>query len=309
MKIIFAGSSQFSIPALEEISSYKKHQVLLAISQPPKPKGRKQISVDTPLAMAAQFLEIPIFCPQDINSSQSIERIRSEAADIIVTASYGAFLGRTLRRICPYGAINLHPSLLPKYRGPSPIRTALLSGDKVTGSSIFKLSAKMDAGPILMQKELDILPAENYTMLEIRLANLAAQMLAKYLNDPDSYEPKAQDHSLASYTSMLDKDDLHLNFAHSAQDICKKIRAYTDEPGAYVIFRGKMLKILGAKPTDTSSNEAPGKITGIFPNEGFSISTASQDLMILKVQAAGKKQMEAHKFILGARLSLSERIE
>ncbi len=309
MKIIFAGSSDFAIPALEEIASHREHKILLAISQPAKPKGRRQIMEDTPLAQAAQMLGIPLFCPDNINDQHNIERLREEAADILITASYGAFLGRTLRNLFPYGAINLHPSLLPEYRGPSPVRAAILAGDSITGNSIFRLAAKMDAGPLLMQEKLDIFPNEDYGALEQRLALLASEMLIKYLQQPQSYPAVKQDDGRATYSRMLNKEDLHLDFSLPAEQIQRRIRAYAPEPGAWVSFKDKMLKILQAEQGEKNSKAAPGQITSIVHNKGFCLSTADKELLILRVQAAGKKQMDAWSYHLGARLNTGERIE
>ncbi|MDD3535630.1 MAG: methionyl-tRNA formyltransferase, partial [Candidatus Cloacimonetes bacterium] len=149
MRIVYFGSHENAIPALEEIKALRRHKLELVISQPPKKQGRKLQEEDTPLAQAAQFMGLPLYTPKDVNTPEAIARIAAIAPDLIVTASYGAFLGRELRKLPVYGAINLHPSLLPKYRGASPIRAALLAGDKVSGNSIFSMSAKMDAGDIL----------------------------------------------------------------------------------------------------------------------------------------------------------------
>ncbi|MCK9557367.1 MAG: methionyl-tRNA formyltransferase [Candidatus Cloacimonetes bacterium] len=309
MKIIFAGSSDFAIPALEEIASSKEHKIVLAVSQPAKPKGRKQVIEDTPLARTAQKLGIPLFCPENINEPDSIRRLQESGAEMLVTASYGAFLGRTVRNLCPFGAINLHPSLLPKHRGPSPVRAAILVGDTLTGNTIFRLAAKMDAGAILMQQELKIMPNEDHGNLEQRLALLAAKMLSDYLNNPDRYTPKEQDHARSTYSNLLAKEDLRLDFSQPAEQIMRRVRAYAPDPGAYIVFKGRMLKILQAEISANTHDASPGQITGIVHNKGFCLSTADDELLILRVQAAGKKQMDAWAYHLGARLKIGERIE
>jgi methionyl-tRNA formyltransferase len=309
MKIVFAGSSEFAISALEELHAEPAHTVLLAISQPPRPKGRKQLLEATPLAQAAQSLGIPTFCPEDVNSPDSLAKLAELEAEILITASYGAFLGKTLRKLYPHPAINLHPSLLPLHRGPSPIRAAILAGQQFTGTSIFRLSQKMDAGPILIREQLEIEPNEDYSSLHTRLANQAARLLLCYLQKPSDFPEHKQDHALATYSRMVVKDDLHLNFKQPAELLNRQIRAYACEPGAYVNFRDKQLKILQAEITATRSVKEAGSISGIFPGTGFSISTADYDLKILMVQSAGKKQMDARQFILGARLEIGERIE
>lgn len=307
MQIIFAGSSEFGIPALEKLHVLRDFELLLAISQPARPKGRKQLLEDTPLCQAAKHLGIPTFCPEDVNAPASLRKLAEYPADILVTASYGAFLGKTLRGMYPK-AINLHPSLLPLYRGPSPIRAAILAGDAVSGNTIFKLSNKMDAGPILIQEQLEILPDEDYGSLHARLANQAAEMLIRYLRQPAEYPEIKQDHSRASYSRMVEKPDLHLDVSLPAAELSHRIRAYAPDPGAYVMFRDKMLKLLRAEICATHIQAKPGTIVGIDPARGFMLSTGDAALWITRLQAAGKKIMDARDYLLGARLEIGEMI-
>jgi len=307
MKIVFAGSSEFAIPALESIISSKAHSLALVISQPPRPKGRNKKLQDTALAARALDYSLELFCPEDINSAESVERIMAHKADILITASYGAFVGKSLRRGFPMKAVNLHPSLLPKYRGSSPIRAALLSGDSVTGVSIFRLTAKMDAGDILMQEQLEILPNENYSGLHDRLAILAAKMLISYLDDPDKVKPIPQDHTQATFTKKVQKSDLILDFNISAKALQNQIRAYSLEPGAFTYFRGQPLKILEAELVPDKLSYPPGVIFEIIKNQGFIVSTSDGALLVRKVQPAGKKIMDAWAYHLGARLEAGQR--
>ncbi|HQB97662.1 MAG TPA: methionyl-tRNA formyltransferase [Candidatus Cloacimonadota bacterium] len=307
MKIIFAGSSEFGIPALEKLHVLRDFELLLAISQPARPKGRKQLLEDTPLCQSANHLGIPTFCPEDVNDPASLRKLAEYPADILVTASYGAFLGKTLRGMYPK-AINLHPSLLPLYRGPSPIRAAILAGDAVSGNTIFRLSNKMDAGPILIQEQLEILPDEDYGSLHARLANQAAEMLIRYLRQPAEYPEIKQDHSRASYSRMVEKQDLHLDVSLPAVELSRRIRAYATDPGAYVMFRDKMLKLLRAEICAAYVQAKPGTIVGIDPARGFMLNTGDAALWITRLQAAGKKIMDARDYLLGARLEIGEMI-
>ncbi|MCD8479396.1 MAG: methionyl-tRNA formyltransferase [Candidatus Cloacimonetes bacterium] len=309
MKIIYAGSSEFAISPLEELKARRLHTIALVISQPARPKGRKLIPEDTPLALAAREMGLELYTPEDINSSEAIARIAAEDADIIITASYGAFLGKSLRVLCRFGAINLHPSLLPRHRGASPIRSALLSGDKLTGNSIFRLVKKMDAGPILMQEKLEIAEHEDYGSLHARLANQAAMMLPRLLDTIESAVATPQNESEATYSRMIHKDDLRLDFALPAITLQNMIRAYAPEPGAFTVFRGKELKILEAEILDSNPDQPPGSICQIIKNIGFSVASADAELMIRKVQAAGKKAMTAWAYSLGARFEPGERID
>ncbi|HQQ67960.1 MAG TPA: methionyl-tRNA formyltransferase [Candidatus Cloacimonadota bacterium] len=308
MRIVFAGSSEYAIPILEELVSTREHEIPLVISQPARPKGRKLQAEDTPLAASARLLDLELYTPEDVNDEESIARITAVGADIIVTASYGAFLGKTLRQICPLGAINLHPSLLPKYRGSSPIRAALLAGERVTGNSIFRLVKKMDAGPLLLQEELAIHDNENYSSLHDRLANHAAQLLPRLLRMVADLPAREQSEEAASYSRMVTKTDLKLDFSHTTAALLRQIRAYSFEPGTYTMFRGRELKILCAQQYADTSKQEPGSICQIIKNEGFTIATGDGEILIRQVQAAGKKRMDAWTFTLGARFTPGERI-
>jgi len=306
VKLIFIGSSEYGIPALEELVSHKEHQILLVISQPSRPKGRKQILEATPLALAAAQLGFEVFTPEDINSEASLTRIKALQPDLIITASYGAFLGRELRKtaLC----LNLHPSLLPQYRGSSPIRTAILNGDTISGNTIFRLIARMDAGPILVQESLSIDEGECYSSLHDRLANHAAMLLMQYLMTPESFPEQPQDESLATYTEMFGKTDTLLHWHNPCNLILNKIRAYAEEPGAYTMFRDKELKILYAQMDSPGSTHEPGTICKIIKNQGFTIAAGDGEILISKVQAAGKRAMDAWAFHLGARLNPGEKV-
>ncbi|MCB5253800.1 MAG: methionyl-tRNA formyltransferase [Candidatus Cloacimonadaceae bacterium] len=308
MKIVFAGSSEFAIPALKALLSAPEHELVLVLSQPPSPQGRRQKLEDTPLAKYAREHSLNIFCPQDVNSEQNVDDILSHKADILITASYGAYLKRRLRQSFALGALNLHPSLLPLYRGASPIRAALLNGDRLSGNTIFKIVARMDAGPVFAQESLKIQEGENYSSLHDRLALQAADMLVGLLPDLPDIQPREQDHAVATFCQKVGKEDLLLDFGRDSLSLQNQIRAYSQSPGAFVRFRDAKLKILQAEPLKSPSELPPGSISEIIKNEGFTICTKDGQLLIRQVQAAGKKIMDAYSYHLGARLQVGERI-
>ena len=308
MKIVFAGSSEYAIPALKALLSSPEHNVLLVLSQPANPKGRKQKLEDTPLTIYAREQGLKVFCPQDVNSIESVDHILGQKADILITASYGAYLKRRLRQGFASGAINLHPSLLPLYRGASPIRTALLNGEKLSGNTIFRIVAKMDAGPILSQETLKIEAGENYSSLHDRLALQASDLLIKLLPVLPDIQAQEQDHEAATFSKKIDKQDLVLDFDRKSKSLENQIRAYSLFPGAFAQFRDTKLKILSAEPTVSPQVFPPGHIIEIVKNNGFAISTKDGQLLVLQVQAAGKKIMNAYSYHLGARLQVGERI-
>lgn len=306
MRLIFAGSSEFAIPALEMLLKSTYHEIAMVISQPARPKGRKRRLEDTPLARYALESSLKLLKPEQINSKETIDMLGALNADLLITASYGAFIGKKVRELCKFGSINLHPSLLPKYRGASPIQSVLLANESITGNSIFMLEKHMDSGPILIQEELEIEGNENYSSLHDRLAIQAAELLKTLLSDFEKYTAKAQDHSLATYTQKIERDDLKLDLSLGAGELLPKIRAFSFEPGAYLLFREKPLKILEAELVQEDSVMPAGSITEIIKNQGFCIATGKHQLRIKTVQAAGKKIMPASAWLLGSRAEVGE---
>ena len=301
-RLIFCGASEFALPALKSLAAAE--YPLLVISIPPKAMGRRLKVQENVVAQAAKELNLPLFCPEDINSEESIHKIAAFAPETIITASFGTFFGKKLRDLCL--CINLHPSLLPLLRGATPIQTALLQGFELTGVSILEMVKKMDAGPVRAQKELPILAVDNYSSLHFKLSELAAQMLLDFLNNPASYPAKEQDHSQATYCSKIDPSDLEIDWSQDAEVIHNQVRAFSTDPGARTFRQGKMLKILSTKVYDKAINSEPGSLHSTVKNTGFIINCGSGTLLITEVQAQGKKQMPAHSYVLGARLQPHE---
>lgn len=276
----------------------------MVISIPPKAMGRRLKVQDNVVAQAAKELKLPLYCPEDINSDESIREIQAFKPDLIITASFGAFFGKRLRDLCL--CINLHPSLLPLLRGATPIQTALLQGLDLTGVSIFEMVKKMDAGPVLMQRELPIPEVDNYSSLHLKLSELAAFMLLDFLRDPAAHPAIEQDDSLATYCTKIEPSDLEIDWSRDAEAIHNQVRAFSSEPGARSYRQGKMLKILSTSVSDEAINGEPGTLHSIVKNTGFIINCGSGTLLITEVQAQGKKQMPAHSYVLGARLEPHE---
>jgi len=306
MRSIFVGSSEFGIPALKLL--LEADPPLLVVTQPDKPAGRRLKQKPCPLAEYAASQGLEVFKPQNINSGESLSRIGKLAPEVIITASYGGMLRRKLRQTAIYEAINLHPSLLPLYRGPTPIQSSLLNGDHLTGVTIFRLTGRMDAGPILAQEELPIEDEDNYSVLHDKLAILAAEMLAGSLPRLEQGEISAreQNESLATRTEKIKSRDLILDWELPAEQVHNHIRAYSFEPGAYSHLRGKNLKILSAVLTSQAANGEPGSIGKIIKNQGFTVNCQDLQLLLRQVKPAGKKAMDAWAFQLGARLSTKD---
>ena len=306
--ILFMGTPQFAVPSLEALveSGYKP---VLVISQPDKPKGRKRKLQSPEVKIKALELGLSVIQPIDVNSSETLEQLRDIEPDLIVTVAYGGYLKKTIRKMPKYGCINLHPSLLPQYRGSSPLNYSLFNGDDKTGVTIFKIVAKMDAGPILYQKQYDIDPDENYTKLYDRLSKEGAKDLIKsiQLMEEKSIQLVKQDDSLATFSFKIEKDDTYIDWSNSALNICNMVRGLSEKPGAVTYFRDKAIKIIKATPWDDIDKHEPGTIVDIPKNQGILVSTGAGNLMIDEVQPAGKKVMSAAAYNLGARIKVGEK--
>lgn len=308
-KIVFIGTPEFAVPCLLALAE-TRFKPQLCITQPDRPKGRKRILQPTPVKLAAQKLGIPVIQPEDINSLETINKILEIAPDIIVTVAYGGYLNKYLRLLPTFGCINLHPSLLPKYRGSAPINYALFKGDKITGNTIFKIVAKMDAGPIISQNKIEITESDCYTSLYKKLSESGAQDIINILKDieKNGLITQKQDHAKATFSHKLSKNDFLINWNDAAENIRNRVRGLAEIPGITASFRAKRIKIIEVEILDIVSKEVPGTILDVSKN-GITVATADKNILLTKVQPAGKNIMTAHAFSLGARIDTEDRIE
>ncbi len=315
--IVFMGTPDFAIPSLD-ILIKNNYAPCLVITQPDKPKGRKLIPQSPPVKIFANNYSIPVLQPENINNLDVIRTIKNVKPDLIITVAYGMFLGKELRTLCPYGAINLHPSLLPLHRGADPVRNTLLYNDSICGVSVFFISSKMDSGNIILQRNFNIDDNYNYSELSSYLASNGAEAVLdsiailerkslKFKDLKNSF-PK-QDNLIATYSSKLIKTDTYYSNTFTAKDLNIKVKSYSYEPGFVSFFRNKSLKILKVKILDTISNISPGTIVNLVKNIGFIISTSDYDVLVESVQPEGKKIMTAWEFNIGARIEIGEKIE
>lgn len=309
-RIIFVGTSEFGSPSLRQLAAHKDYQIALVISQPDRPAGRNQRLSPSPISALARELDLPLACPEQISDQEFVAELTALQPDLIITASYGGMLGKGLRHAAPLGAINLHPSLLPKYRGASPLQEALRNGDSFTGISIFRLSARMDAGPILAQKAFNIDPSENYAELHDRLALEAAEMLIALLDKmrTEDVPAEAQDEAEASYCHKLEKQDMLIDWQQSAASIVNLIRSLAPAPGAFQYLDGQLLKFIRAEVSSERSAGEPGTIQQLIKNTGFTINTGDYQLLVCLIQPAGKKIMPAWAFTLGKKIEPGTKI-
>ena len=304
IRIVFMGSPQFAIPALGALlrSEYK---VIAVYTQPDRPGGRGQKVLPSPVKTKALEHDLPIFQPKSLRRAAEIATLKGLNPDATVVAAYGLILPQEVLDIPPYGCINIHPSLLPKYRGPSPIAYAILNGDTVTGVSIMLLDAGMDSGPILSQKEVAIEPKDTTGSLASKLAEVGASLLMEVLPLwlAGGLKPMPQDESKASYTKQFTKSEGEIDWRLPAKEIERRIRAFQPWPGCYTYWQGKVLKIIEAMPIAYEGVSELGKVISLPKSyvAEVGIQTGDGVLGLLLIQLEGRRAISAVDFVRGQR--------
>ena len=283
-KIIFIGTGQFAMPILESLIK-NKYNIIKIITAPDKPTGRQQEITPSPIKQIALKHKLPLEQPEKI--AEITLEISKLKPDLIVLTAYGKIIPKDILDIPRLGCLNLHPSLLPKYRGPSPMQTTILNGEQETGVTIMLMDEKIDHGPIIAQKKMEISSDDSYQTLEKKLAQLAANFLIEILPQylQNKIKPQLQDESQASHTKILTREDGKIDWQQTAQVIARKIRAFYPWPGAWTDFNGKRVKILQAKAVDKKQKAT------LPAGDGF--------LLLELVQPAGKKPMTGEEFFRG----------
>lgn len=298
MKIIFFGTANVALPVLEQLHS--SHQVMAVVTSPDAKVGRQQEFAESPVSALARDLQIPTLKPETIkDNSDFFSQIQGLGAEIFVLVAYGKILPAEFLNLPQYGVVNVHFSLLPKYRGPSPIQFALLNGESQTGNSIFLLNDKIDDGPLLAQEPMAIEPYDNYFTLSDKLARLAAKMIHPVLSDYVSGKitPLPQDETLASQTKIIAKQDGKIDWQKSAREIYNQFRAFYPWPGIYTFWNGKILKITDCLPAE--DNQAAGAAVGTVLDYGQVVCGRGTLLQIKELQLEGKKETPILDFLNG----------
>ena len=299
IKIIFIGTAEIGAPLLEALSSDSRFSVNLVATQIDKPAGRKMELKESPIKIKAVDLGLEVFQPENINTKESIERIKKLKPDIIVLMAYGQILKKELLDIPEYGCINVHASILPKHRGASPVQQALLHEDKETGISIMKMAEKMDAGPVYFISKFPITDEDNAVTLLGKLSDLTAKRTPEVLSEivEDGLKPINQDHVKATYCQKIHKSDGRIDWKESADTISAKVRAFAGWPGTHTFWNGKRIKILSATPLPYFGNEQPGTVSDY---SGDIIISCGKDALILnEIQMEGKKPQPIGEFVKG----------
>jgi methionyl-tRNA formyltransferase len=315
MRVIFCGTPVFAVPALKHLLAQPDFQIVAAITQPDRPRGRGQEISLAPVKQAALSAGIPVHQPEKIRGPEAQELLQKLAPDAIVIIAYGQIIPGRLLGIPKLGWINLHASLLPKYRGAAPINWAIVNGETKTGVTTMRIDAGMDTGEILLQRELNIGPLETAPELAARMSELGAPLMAETLRglSAGTIVPRMQTHEQASSAPMLKKEDGKIDWSRSAQDIFNRIRGFTPWPGAYTSFRGQSCHIWGEPASNDSGGQSPQPGNGSNPGTLFVRGNQLQVscggatfLRALSVKLEGRKQVSAAEFVNGARLLQGE---
>lgn len=306
MRVIFMGTPLFALDTLKSI--HQHHEVIGVFVQPDKPNMRgKQIQF-SPIKQYAIEHSLPLFQPKSIKKEESIELIKSLAPDIIVVAAYGKLLPQSMLDIPPLGVINVHASLLPKYRGASPIHQALLSGDSVTGITIMNMILELDAGEMILKKETPITQEDNFETVHHRLALLGAQATIEALQlieeNKAIYTP--QDSLQATFCGYITKEDMLLDFSLSTQQLLNIIKTFSPTPGAYCFYQGKRVKIFTALPIEKNYHALPGTIVDFVKKEGYLVKTSDGALLITALQPENKKRISGQDALNAQLFTLGE---
>lgn len=302
MRIVFLGTPEFAVPSLRALIE-NRHHIVLAITAPSRRAGRGLREVQPPVATAAQGLGIEVFQPERIRSGDSLARIADAKPSVVVVAAYGQILPPSLLSLPARGCINVHPSLLPRHRGASPISAAILAGDPVTGVSIMLMDEGMDTGPVLARAETPIDDQDDQTALTRKLANQGADLLAQTLPRwaDGSIVPEPQDSSLATLTRPTQRADGELDWTRPARELWRRVRAFADWPQGYTTWNGKLLRVASASFDQTAAGE-PGLVQAWGPAgkvTAVAIGTAEGVLLPSTLQLEGARTVPVDAFLRG----------
>ena len=308
MKIIFMGTPDFAAGALKALIG-SGQEIILAVTQPDKPKGRSKELVPSPVKVCAVEHGIPVFQPRRIKAPEAVEELRKFQADICVVAAFGQILSQEILDMPHLGCLNIHASLLPRYRGASPIQHVILNGEKCTGITVMQMDAGLDTGDMLYKKEIPIEKTDKYETLHDKLMVLGGEAIVEALSllEQGKLIPQKQQDDLSCYAPLIDKTMGEIDFSKDAEAIDRQIRSMTPWPSAFTFYRGKQLKIWLAEPTITENTfgRTAGEILQVS-KDCVTVAAGKGALRIYELQLEGKKRMTARDFLLGVKMQPGE---
>ncbi|MGN0460323.1 MAG: methionyl-tRNA formyltransferase [Ruminococcus sp.] len=299
MNVVFMGTPDFAVPSLKAIA--KHHNVLAVFTQPDKPVGRKMVMTPPDVKVCAQELSIPVYQPARLREGDNEKIIRELNPDVIVVVAYGQILPENILNIPRYGCINVHGSLLPKYRGAAPIQWSVLNGDEVTGVTTMYMEKGLDTGDILLKEEYKIGVNETAGEVFDNLAMLGGELIIKTLDyaEKGKLNPIKQDDSLSTYAKMLDRSMCKIDFSKTNKEVHNKVRGLCPWPVASTVFEGKILKIFETRLA--SGNGKPGEVICTNP---LTVACGEGAVVINSVQLQGKKRMDSNAFLQGHKIDI-----
>ena len=303
MKIVFMGTPQAAVPSLERLLA-DGHEVAAVYTQPDRPSGRGNKVVFSPVKQFALDRGIPVLQPTKIRTPEALEEFKSFAADAAIVVAYGRILPVGFLSAFPHGAINVHFSLLPKYRGAAPVNWAIVNGEAVTGVTTMKMDAGLDTGDILLQSETKIGAEENAIELMERLSHVGSQLLSETLSQLSSIEPRQQDHSSATHAPIMTKEDGKFVWSMAAEEIARRVRGFQPFPTTYTYWEGKKLTLW--KVRGTKAEVASGKPGTVLTAKADDLAVecgSGSALQIEELQLEGKRRMSARDFLNGVRIT------
>ena len=306
MRAVFMGTPDFAVAALDAIAS-AGHDIVAVYTQPDKAKGRSGKLQPPPVKVKAEELGIPVFQPEKLREEENVTALRQLAPEIIIVAAYGQILPESILSIPPLGCINIHASLLPKYRGAAPIERCILDGEEKTGVTTMYMAKGLDTGDMIEQTETEILPSDTGESLTERLAEMGGRLILstmEKLADGTAVRTPQKDED-STYAKMLDKAMGELDFTKPAAVLERSVRALIPWPCAYTLVDGKHVKIYGAEVTEQSG--APGEILEVT-KRFFTVACGEGALRIRKLQPEGKKPMDTAAFLNGKKLEVGTRV-
>jgi methionyl-tRNA formyltransferase len=299
MRVIFAGTPEFSVGVLEALSN-AGHEIVGVYCQPDRPKGRGRVLTACPVKDKALEHDLPIFQPESLKDETEQQILADLNADVMVVVAYGQLLPKSVLEAPKHGCLNIHASLLPRWRGAAPIQRAIISGDQQTGIGIMQMNEGLDTGDILLEKTCDITDDDTAQSLHDKLANLGAQGIVEALDNINQLTPTVQDEAGITYAKKLSKDEAWIDWSKSAIEINQQIRAFNPYPIAQANassdkFDSKVLRILSATVIETNTNNSPGEVINCTKGE-CTVATGNGVLSLDAVQLAGKKALNIKDF-------------
>lgn len=306
MRTVFLGTPGFAVPTLERLAA-DGHEVIAVFTQPDRPKGRDQTPAPPPVKETALRMGIPVFQPERIRRPEVVEQLAAMKAEVMVVVGYGQIIPQSIIDLPPLGIINVHASLLPRYRGAAPIQWAIANGETVTGVTTMRIDAGLDTGDILLMSETEIGAEETAPELASRLAVMGADLLSETLRglEAGAITPRPQDHSLATYAPILKKEDGLIDWRRPAREIFNRCRGFLPWPGIYTYFRGQLLHIWKARPAQETAVGAPGTLQPLR-RRLLAACGGETALELLELQVEGRKRMSAADFLNGYRVAENE---